>query len=163
MPIRIQIVTEKWNPISASIRFTTRGWASHCELIDTDRKITLGARSRSFRYPGGLQIRESKYDHYSRIEQFVLNCDDSPRRLQLMWDWGYAHKGTPYNYSGCFGIATDLSVNNPKAMDCSQALFAESWFGADFPLLSTRPSNLPWRITPRDLLLSRSLVYIGTK
>lgn len=126
-----------------------------------DKKITLGARAASFRYPGGIQIRDCKYDHYSKVEQFVLNSPDSPRLLLLMWKWLQERIGTPYNYLGIVGIATDLMVWNPKAMDCSQAIFMAAWEGADFPLLSTRPSNLPWKIAPPHLLLSRQLVYIA--
>jgi uncharacterized protein YycO len=161
MPIRIQIVTEKLNPISAAIRFTTRGWASHAEFVDTDRGITLGARSKTFRYPGGVQIRACHYDHYTKVEHFVLNSLASEQLLLLAWTWLYKKIGTPYNYKGIVGIATDLSVEDPNAMDCSQSVHLACWKGANFPILSTRPSALPWRITPRDLLLSRSLVYIG--
>jgi len=162
VPLRVQIVTNTLNPVSALIRFTTKGWASHAEMVDTDRGITLGARAWTFRYKGGLQIRESKYDHYSKVEQFVLNSPNSPELLQDAWDWLYQRIGTPYNYRGCFGIATNLMLTNPKAMDCSHAIFAATWLGADFPLLSTRPSNLPWRITPQALLGSRGLVYVPT-
>lgn len=160
MPLRIQFVTQKCSPISASVRFATRGWASHVEFVWPEIGITLGSRARSFRYKGGVRIRECKFDRYSKVEQFVLNSPRSPELLKTAWDWLYARIGTPYNYAGCFGIATDLTITNPKAMDCSHAIFASLWKGADFPLLSTRPSNLPWRITPRDLLLSRELVYL---
>jgi|ERR1035437_2275287 hypothetical protein len=158
MPIRLQIVTERWNPISAAIRFQTRSWASHAEFIDLEARTTLGARCR-----GGVQVRPCAKDHYSRVEQFVLNSPDSPHLLRLAWDWLYARRGTPYNYKGIVGIATDLTIVNPKALDCSHGMFSSLWLGADFPLLSTRPSNLPWRITPRDLLLSRMISYVGAQ
>ena len=99
---------------------------------------------------------------YRRVEQFVLNSPDSERLLAEAWTWLFLRRGTPYNYRGIFGIATDLNVTDPKAMDCSHAVFAATWLGAGFPLLSTRPSNLPWRITPQSLLNSRGLVWVPT-
>lgn len=153
-------MTNRFDPVSEAIRFTTRSWASHAELVDLDKCVTLGARARSLRYPGGVQIRDCQYDHYSRCERFVLNSPQSPKLLELAWGWLCGKIGTPYNYAGIVGIASDLTIENPAAMDCSHAMYACTWLGADFPLLSTRPSNLPWRITPRDLLLSRQLVYL---
>lgn len=156
MSIRIQIVTSP-GPISAAIRFETRSWANHAELIDTDRQITLGART-----PDGVKVRLCSGDHYRKIEHFVLNDIDSPRLLKMAWDWLESKVGTPYNYRGIVGITTNLLIENPKAMDCSQSIHLCCWRGAHFPLLSTRPSNMPWRVTPRDLLLSRQLVYLPT-
>lgn len=156
MSIRIQIVAGK-GLISKAIMFGTRGWASHAELVDTERHETLGERAS-----GGLKVRPLEPRQYKKVEQFVLNCEDSPRRLQLMWDWLHERQGMPYNYLGIVGISADLTLTEPKAMDCSHAIFAASWQGAGFPLLSTRPSNLPWRVTPRDLLLSRNLVWVPT-
>lgn len=161
MPFRIQFVTNWLNPISAAVRFReTSGWASHVELIDTDKKITLGARARSLHYPGGIQIRECKYDHYSRVKQFVLNSSQSPELLGKMWSWMLMKKGTPYNYLGITGILFDINIQNAKAMDCSESIFLASWQGADFPLLSTRSDDLPWKIAPPHLMMSRGLVYV---
>jgi len=159
--VRVQFVTEGHNPISWGIRRETSKWCSHVELVDLSCGVTLGARSRSTHYPGGVQIRDCNRDHYSKVEQFVLNHPESPRLLKLAWDWLYAKIGTPYNYLGIVGIATDSTIENPKAMDCSHSIHLATWKGSDFPLLSTRPSNLPWKITPADLLLSRQLVYIA--
>lgn len=33
--IYIRLVSERWSPISAAIRFGTRDWPSHAELIST--------------------------------------------------------------------------------------------------------------------------------
>lgn len=153
MSIRIQIVAGG-SLIDRSIQWETRGWANHVELIDLERKITLGARPQ-----GGIQIRPAN-DKYTRVEQFVLNDSHSVYLLQMAWAWLEELKGTPYNFKGIFGIATDLSVADPKAMFCSQAIHLACWYGAGFPLLSTRPSALPAFITPRDLLLSRQLVFV---
>lgn len=155
MPIRIQIV-EGRGIISKAITFGTRGWASHAEMVSGN--WTLGERA-----VGGLQTRKLDPSQYRKVEQFVLNSPESPRLLEKAWDWLWDRRGTPYNYRGIFGLATDLNVSDPKAMDCSHAVFAATWQGADFPLLSTRPSNIPWRITPRDLLLSRGLVWVPTE
>lgn len=157
MPIRIQIVAGG-SFVDRSIQWETRGWANHTEMIlltsSGKPDKTLGARPQ-----GGIQLRDATKDKYTRVEQFVLNHPDSQNLLGKAFDWLLNKRGTPYNFKGILGIATDLSVADPKAMFCSQAIHLACWYGAGFPLLSTRPSNLPWRITPRDLLLSRQLVY----
>jgi uncharacterized protein YycO len=154
--IRIQIVAGG-SLIDRTIQFQTRSWANHVEFVRLDNEHpveTLGARPS-----GGIQVRPAN-DRYTKIEQFVLNDASSEYLLGLAWDWLSVRKGTPYNFRGVLGVATDLNIADPNAMDCSQAVHLACWHGADFPLLSTRPSNLPWRITPRDLLLSRGLVFV---
>lgn len=153
--IRIQIVAGG-SFIDRSIQFQTRSWCNHVEFINIAARTTLGARP-----DGGIQVRDSWKDHYSKVEQFVLNDPNSAGLLKKAWLWLYDRKGTPYNFRGVLGVATNLNIADPKAMDCSQSVHLACWHGAGFPLLSTRPSNLPWRITPRDLLLSRQLVYAG--
>lgn len=157
--IRIQIVAGG-SLIDRTIQGLTRGWSNHAELVwlttNGNPVYTLGARPK-----GGIQIRPAQIDHYTKIEQFVLNSKDSEDLLHKAWAWLADRQGTPYNFRGVLGVATDLNIADPKAMDCSQSVHLACWYGAGFPLLSTRPSNLPWRITPRDLLLSRQLVYVG--
>lgn len=156
--IRIQIVAGG-SLIDRTIQGLTRGWSNHAELVwltNGHSVYTLGARPK-----GGIKIRPAQLDHYTKIEQFVLNSAASEDLLHKAWNWLAARQGTPYNFRGVLGVATDLNIADPKAMDCSQSVHLACWYGANFQLLSTRPSNLPWRITPRDLLLSRQLVYVG--
>lgn len=156
MSIRIQIVRSP-GLIPRIIGFETRSWATHIEFVNNEARETLGARPG-----GGVAVRPAALDHYVYGEQFVLNHPSSEELLKLAWRWGLRHRGTPYNFGGVVGVATDLNLNEPQAMDCSQFVHLACWKGAGFPLISTRPSNLPWRITPRDHLLSRGLVYVGS-
>ena len=150
MPIRLQIVTERFNPISAAIRFTTRGWASHAEFINTETLTTLGARAT------GVKLRPSRKDHYSRVEQFsVGNYFD----MQQAWDWAFTQLGKPYDFSAIAGIATDRNWHDEKRWFCSE-LVAVAFEKIGRPLLSTRPSSVPWRVTPRDLLMSREIYFL---
>ena len=151
MPVRVQIVTEKWNPISAAIRFSTRSWASHAEFIDTDHQITVGARSI-----GGVKVRPCAKDRYSRVEQFT-----APGILQA-YEWARTQIGKPYDFSAIAGIAVDRNWRDETKWFCSELIVA-SFEYVGFPLLSTRPSAAVWRYTPRDLLLSRNLTFLNQK
>ena len=146
--VRVQIVTERFNPISASIRFTTRSWASHAEFIDVTAQTTLGSRSI-----GGVKIRPCSKDHYSKVEQFT-----APGMLEA-YAWANTQIGKPYDFSAIAGIALNRDWRNEDRFFCSE-LLALAFEKAGFPILSTRPSAAIYRITPRDLLLSRILVYL---
>lgn len=152
MAIRIQVVTEKWNPISAAIRFSTRSWASHAEFIDTTARVTLGARS-----VGGVKYRLCEKDHYSRIEQFVV---DKESDMLAAWSWASTQVGKPYDFSAVSGIALDRNWHDESKWFCSELVVA-AFEAVGYPLLSTRPSASVYRYTPRDLLLSRNIMYIG--
>ena len=151
MPVRVQIVTEKWNPISAAIRFSTRSWASHAEFIDTDQHITLGARSI-----GGVKVRPCAKDRYSRVEQFTAEG------ILHAYEWARTQIGKPYDFSAIAGIAIDRNWRDETKWFCSE-LVAASFEHVGLPLLSTRPSAAVWRYTPRDLLLSRNLTFLKQK
>lgn len=146
--IYIQIVTEKWDPISAAIRYSTRSWASHAEFYNSEDNTTLGARPI-----GGVKIRYSKKDRYSKIERFsAANITDA-------YKWAYTQRGKGYDYSAVGGIAVDRDWHDESKWFCSELVCA-AFEKIGSPILSTRPSAQAWRITPRDLLLSRQLIYI---
>lgn len=149
MPIRIQLVTEKWNPISAAIRYSTRSWPSHAEFVDVNAGTTFGARSS-----GGVRLRDCAKDHYSRVEQFTAEG------IEAAYKWALTQAGKKYDFSAIAGIALNRDWRDETRWFCSE-LVAASFEAVGNPLLSTRPSAQVWRITPRDLLLSRSLVYIA--
>lgn len=149
--IRLQIVTEKWNPVSAAIRFTTRSWASHAEFVDVTAQVTLGARAA-----GGVKLRPCAKDHYSRVEQFTADG------ITAAYKWALTQAGKPYDFSAITGIALDRNLHDESRWFCSE-LVAVAFEKVGFPLLSTRPSDSSWRITPRDLLLSRSLTFLAGK
>ena len=147
--IRLQVVTEQRNPISAAIRFTTRSWASHVEFWDADTQTTLGARAK-----GGVAIRPCSGDKYTKVEQFT-----APGILEA-YKWALTQVGKPYDYSAITGIAFDRDWHDEKKWFCSE-LVTVAFEKAGLPILSTRPSACVYRITPRDLLLSRILVYLS--
>lgn len=146
---QIQIVTNRWNPISMAIRFSTRSWASHVEFVDVERAATLGARH------DGVKERPYFIDHYSRIERFTAG------NIGHAYEWAATQIGKPYDYSAITGIAFDRNWHDESRWFCSE-LVVEAFVKISSPILSTRPSAMVWRITPRDLLLSRQLIYIGS-
>lgn len=149
MSIRIQVVTEELNPISALIRFSTRSWASHIEFVDTDRGVTVGAR-----FNGGVRERLCASDRYTRVEQFTS------RGIELAYQWARTQIGKPYDLSAVFGIGFGgRDWRQDDAWFCSE-LVAFSFETTDSPLLSTRPSASVYRITPRDILLSREIYFL---
>jgi len=146
--ILVQIVTQRFNPISAAIRFSTRSWASHAEFVDTDRYVTFGARA------DGVEERDCSIDDYSRCERF------NAVGIKQAYAWARTQAGKPYDLSAILGIAFDRNWRDENRWFCSE-LVAAAFEHVDAPLLSTRPSAYFWRITPRDLLLSRALTYEG--
>lgn len=150
MSIRVQIVTQQANPISAAIRFTTRSWASHAEFINLEINATLGSRSA-----GGVRLRDCKSDRYSRVEQFTAAGIEEAYR----WAMGQIYK--PYDYSAIAGIALNRNWRDERRWFCSE-LVAAAFEQVGHPLLSTRPSAAVYRVTPRDLLLSRMLYFLPT-
>lgn len=151
MPYRIQIVTEKWNPVSAAIRASTRSWCSHAEFYDSENQVTLGSRSI-----GGVKIRPCSKDHYSRVEQFTA------ANIGAAFAWAKTQIGKSYDFSAIAGIAFDRDWRNEERFFCSE-LIALAFEKIGSPILSTQPSVGVFRITPRDLLLSRSLIYLDGK
>jgi uncharacterized protein YycO len=147
--ICIQIVGEQGNFISAGIRLTTRSWASHAEFVDVDARVTLGARSQ-----GGVKLRSQSEDYYSRVEQFTC------ANIEKMYEFALTQVGKPYDYSAIFGIALHRDWHDESKWFCSE-LVAVAAERAGNPLLSTRPSIQPYNITPRDLLLSRNVYWMG--
>ena len=157
MSIRVQLVTQRWNPVSAAIRYTTRSWASHAEFVNTITSQTFGARSI-----GGVKHRFSSRDHYSRVEQFTFNGDNSGEVVEAAYAWALTQNGKPYDFSAISGIAFDRNWHADEKWFCSE-LVAVAFEKAGYPILSTRPSDEVFRITPRDLLLSRELIWLESK
>jgi uncharacterized protein YycO len=145
MPIRVQIVTAR-GLVDAAIRFSTRSWASHAEF--TDGTHTFGARR------DGVKHRLSASDHYTRLEQFTADG------VEEAYNWAINQAGKPYDFSAIFGIALNRDWHDESKWFCSE-LVAVAFEKVGHPLLSTRPSAQSYRLTPRDLLLSRELIYLG--
>jgi uncharacterized protein YycO len=149
--IRLQVVTEKWDPISAAIRFKTDSWASHSEFIDTEARTTLGARY------DGVKIRPCSKDHYSRIEQFTA------ANITHAYEWALTQVGKPYDFGAIANIAMGMMFpRNWRSQSrwwCSE-LNVVSFEKVGSPILSTRPSASESGLTPRDELLSRLIYYL---
>lgn len=145
--IRIQIVTNELNPISTAIRFTTRSWASHAEFWNSADNTTLGARA------DGVKIRDSAKDRYSKIEQFTAPG------IEKAYEWAKTQIGKPYDYSAILGTALNRDWHDLARWFCSELVIV-SFEEVGYPLLSTRPSAATWRVTPRDLLLSRMIDFL---
>jgi uncharacterized protein YycO len=150
-------VTDRWNPISAAIRFSTRSEFSHAEFIDTEAGVTFGSRSH-----GGVMERPCSIDHYTRVEQFTANSSHAEEAMRAAYAWARTQAGKRYDYSAITGIAFNRDWRDEARWFCSE-LVAAAFENVGFPLLSTRPSDKVYRITPRDLLLSRSLVFLEGK
>ena len=112
----------------------------------------MGRRSRA-RAKGGVQIRPYAIDHYSRVEEFT-----GPNIIHA-YRWALTQVGKPYDFSAIAGIAIDRDWHDDSKWFCSE-LLAVAFEKAFSPILSTRPSAQAWRITPRDLLLSRQLFFL---
>lgn len=134
-----------------AIRAGTHSWASHAEFVDVDAGTTLGSRSI-----GGVKIRPCSADNYSKVEQFTAN------RMEEAYHWALTQVGKPYDFSAVTGIVLNRNWHNEDKWFCSE-LVAVAFEKAGAPILSTRPSSAFWRITPRDLLLSRQLFYLEGK
>lgn len=144
----IRFIGEKWNLISSAIRFETRCWASHVELVKTNGNGEV-VDVVGCRWPHGLQ-------HYPYITKGVTREEwwTAPN-LPLVWEWMEQHVGAKYDLSAIFGIALDKDFHDDDRDICSESLMRGSestptpWLGLD--------GVQAWRITPRDLQLSTEL------
>jgi len=172
MPIRVQVVTEKYNPISFGIRLET-GIFSHAEFIDTDMHVTFGAR-----FIGGVKFRPCSKDHYTKVEQFTA------AGIKLAYEWALTQEGKPYDLSAvaaiklsAVGMKLKRNWRDPGRWFCSELVARsfemagvpkDQWSSANpeavpgygkYALLSTRPSASFYFITPSELPMSRALDY----
>lgn len=148
MNLRVQVVTEHWNPISASIRYITRSWASHVEFVDADSGYTLGAR-----YKGGVQWRPALgSSHYTYIEWYTHpRIDDAVL-------WARSQIGKPYDLTAIFGILTDRKWQSPDSWFCSE-LVAAAFLNVGVPLF--QPSTRLNRVFPGHIPMSLALTFDG--
>jgi uncharacterized protein YycO len=103
-----------------------------------------------------VKYRWASLDNYSKVEQFVV---EDYEVMKAACAWASSQIGKPYDFSAVSGIAFDRDWHDENRWFCSE-LIAVAFEKVGHPLLSTRPSAVSWRVTPRDLLLSRSLFYL---
>lgn len=152
--IYIRFISEKWSLISAAIRFETRCWASHVELVrinSTEDVVDVMA----CRWPHGLK-------HYPYITKNVTREEwyEAPG-LPFVWEWMESNP-MKYDLSAIFGIATDSDFHDDDRDICSESLVRGNEYAAEkneSPRWLETRNIQPWRITPRDLLLSPYLRF----
>jgi uncharacterized protein YycO len=143
----LQLVTERFDPISAAIRFSTRSCVSHAEFVDPATGSTFGARCTGVKWRSAHASRS-----YTRVLRF------SAASVDKAFEWALTQAGKSYDFSAIGGIALDRDWRDSRRWFCSE-LIAAAFEAAGSPLLN--PSANVWRITPRDLLLSMQLVPIS--
>lgn len=131
---------------SWSVKRITRSWASHAEFLDTDRKVAFGA------YLSGVAERPINYARFDREERYTA------RGITFAYEWARTQLGKKYDYSAIFGIALDRNWKDQGKWFCSE-LCSAAFDITKAPLFN--PLADPWRITPRDLLLSLALVRVS--
>lgn len=154
--IYLRFIGEKYNLISAAIRFETRSWASHVELIKTNTSEqvidVLGCR-----WPKGIQ-------HYPYITKGVTKeVWYTANDLGLVWQWMENHVGAKYDLSAIFGIALDANFHKDNRDICSESLIRANEWAITQPNCVSQLAWLDttdcWRISPRDILLSPILTF----
>ena len=143
----LQLVTERFDPISAAIRFSTRSSVSHAEFVDPATGSTFGARGT------GVKWRSA---HASRRYTCVLRY--TAPGINQAFRWALTQAGKSYDFSAIGGIAIDRNWRDSRRWFCSE-LIAAAFEAVGCPLLN--PSANVWRITPRDLLLSMQFVSVS--
>lgn len=147
--IYLRFITEKWNPISAAIRFETRSWASHVELIKVNFYPFFVSDVIGCRFSKGLA-------HYPYLTKWVTREEwYTAPHLDMAWDWMENHVGQKYDLSAIFGIALDGDFHNDNRDICSESIMRASESTPD-PILNPLGTRT-WRVTPRDLLLSTKI------
>jgi uncharacterized protein YycO len=143
----LQLVTERFDPISAAIRFSTRSSVSHAEFVDPTTGSTFGARCTGVKWRSAHASRR-----YTRVLRYTAP------RIDQAFRWALTQAGKSYDFSAIGGIALDRNWRDSRRWFCSE-LLAAAFEAAGSPLLN--PSANVWRITPRDLLLSMQLTPVS--
>jgi len=147
MPVRLRFSSTRSLIPSALIRWRTQCWQSHVEFELPDGS-TLGSRWSLNSADNGVRIRPPQACHgqINVTHKTFTGIEDAAAFCRTLI-------GTPYNLKGIFGIATAKDFYDENALDCSHAVFISAEKGAHVLLLN--PIDIqPWKITPRDLLLS---------
>lgn len=148
--IVLRFITETWNLQSALIRIGTRSIFSHCEYLDTDTGVTLGARNNRYSYiPAGVQMRPSYYCKPS-LEQWWTAPD-----IEASYEEGKQFIGQGYDDWDIAGIVVNKPWFRPEMMICSRFLWysnlrawakmnAVSWLNPNQPSCHCVPDTLLW-------------------
>lgn len=121
------------------VKHTTRSEFSHAEFVLPESKQAFGA------YLDGVSFRPLDYAHFDREVWFT-----APRIDEALC-WAVKQNGKKYDFSAIVGIFADRDWRDCNKFFCSE-LVALAFERAGAPILN--PQFSPWRITPRDILLS---------
>lgn len=138
MDITLQFVTQA-DQVSRLIRWFTWGDFSHVDVV-LEGDYLLGAH-----FEGGVQIRPPTYATWTACERRVVHgvtADFLP--------WLHQQVGKPYDWAAIFGL-----LWRTDHWQCEDRWFCSELVAAAFTFTGV-PVILgePWRISPRDLMLS---------
>lgn len=137
---------------SALIRWRTGALVSHVEFID-DRGWTLGSRWSMKAADNGVRLRPPK----STDGQINVVHATFPG-IESAYVRGIDLIGTPYNLRGIFGIITARNWTDKDKMDCSNFVVRAAERAGVYLLRDNVIE--PWKITPRDILLSKEITLL---
>lgn len=121
---------------------------SHVDLVLPSGRL-LGAR-----LSGGVQIRPPHYKNFSKTLRGTVTLPDEDGRSVIAA--AAAQVGKPYDWRAILNFGLHRDWRNTRSWFCSE-LVAWSFEQGHWPLLN--PAVPRERITPRDLALSRRIVF----
>jgi hypothetical protein len=143
--ITLQFVTCS-NPGSWAIRTFQRGWCSHVDSVMDDGRL-LGAR-----LDGGVAIRPSNYEKFSRVERVVIAMPYYKERPY--WDFLKALLGKPYDKLAIVAFAVNRDWRSPDAWFCDELVAA----GLEHAEVVRKLAPCVNRLDVRDLYLIVSAI-----
>lgn len=115
---------------------------SHVDAVMPDGTL-LGARES-----GGVKIRPSGYETFTRIVRVVLPATDE--QAKTFYDFLRAQIGKPYDMSAIMAFAANRNWQDNDSWFCSELQTAALCSARWFPQIPCAPFN---KIDPADLLL----------
>lgn len=136
--ISLYFSTETYDLASCLIRYVTRSPWSHVGFFK-------GGRTFSAMFDG---VKWGDMDE--KANMLIIN----PPGVEQAFEWALTQEGKPYDRSAIFGMALDRDWHDPRKWYCSE-LVAEAFEITGNPLFNI--NTQVYRITPRDILLSKAL------
>jgi hypothetical protein len=124
-------------------------------MYRTEDQFTLGARWSLGKADNGVRMRGPEANGTQRNVVFATFAG-----IEEAWVWGYRNRlGWPYDTSAIFGIVLAKDRHDASDRFCSEFIMECAEKGAGIQLLSTIVFPY-WKVTPRDLMLSRTLEWL---
>lgn len=147
MTVRLRFITNPKSIVSAAIRWATFSEFSHVEFALPEGY--LGAHA-----DGGVLLRHFDYDPSPKFAFARIECGETTTRNVIQI--ARAQIGKPYDMTAIVGLFFNRDWRQPDSWFCSE-LVEYCFDAADCALLDDHKHYN--RITPRDIVLSRSLVW----